>query len=216
MSRLKTIAAVAALGLGAGACAFNQPEVRAEANPTLYSYHQPVVHRTDYVIDLATGPNGVPPAELARLDGWLSSIELGYGDRVAIDAPTGYDYPQARGDIARVVAQHGLLLTDGAPITNGQIGPGSIRVIASRANASVPNCPRWSDPGIVASAMTSSNYGCALNSNVAAMVANPNDLVLGQAGSVDRSATTATRAIRTYRATQPTGTRGLAETQTDD
>lgn len=213
MARFSTIA-IAALGLGAAGCVSNQPYDSAASNPTLYSFHQPVVHRTDYVIDVAVEPNGVSRTEMARLDGWFEALGLGYGDRIAVDAPSGYDHPQARRDIAAVAAEHGLLLSDGAPVTNGAVAPGTIRVVASRATASVPGCPLWSDPGMLASAQTSSNFGCATNSNVAAMVANPNDLVLGQEGSVDRSAATATRAIRSYREVEPTGRQGLIENQT--
>lgn len=216
MSRFKMIAAVVVVGLGAGGCAFTPKEVQPAANPSLYSMHQPVVERTDYVIDLAAGPEGIPTPELSRLDAWFRSLELRYGDRISVDQPAGYAHPAAEADVAAVAARYGILVTEGAPITAGEVPPGSVRVVASRSTAYVPGCPLWSDPGIVASTMTSPNFGCATNSNIAAMVANPNDLVLGQPGSVDRSASTATRAIRSYREVQPTGRQGLSETQTTD
>jgi pilus assembly protein CpaD len=106
------------------------------------------------------------------------------------------------------------LLSDDAPVTEGSVQPGSIRVIASRSHASVPDCPTWSDPGIVSTTATSSNYGCAINSNLAAMVADPNDLVRGRQGSVDMSGSTATRAIHTYRTRPPTGSQPLPTTST--
>ena len=62
--------------------------------------------------------------------------------------------------------------------------------------------------------MTSPNFGCATNSNLAAMIANPEDLVLGADGSGNGSATTASRAIRTYRTRQPTGNQPLPSTTT--
>jgi pilus assembly protein CpaD len=86
-------------------------------------------------------------------------------------------------------------------------------VIASRATASVPGCPVWSGRDIAPLNNTSSNYGCATNSNLAAMVANPNDLIQGQDGTVS-GASTAGRAIRTYREVQPTGRQGLQQTTT--
>lgn len=216
MSRFTKIAAVVAVGLAAGGCAFSPKDVQAAANPSLYSMHQPLVERTDYVIDLAAGPQGVSPSELSRLDAWFRSLELRYGDRIAVDQPSGYTHAEAAADVASVAARYGLLVSEGAPITAGAVSPGSVRVVASRSVATVPGCPLWSDPGIVASTMTSPNYGCATNSNLAAMIANPDDLVLGQPGSVDRSASTATRAIRGYREVQPTGRKGLSETQTTD
>ncbi|HWT11183.1 MAG TPA: CpaD family pilus assembly lipoprotein [Allosphingosinicella sp.] len=214
MSRTLTLAAVAALGLGASGCASPTGGLTATNNPSVYSVHQPVVQHTNYVLDLTTSGDRVPQSELERLDGWLASIGASYGDRISIDEAEGYASEGARGDVARVAADHGLLLSDGAPILNGSVQPGTIRVIASRATASVPGCPNWGTPQLAASTHTSPNFGCSINSNLAAMIANPDDLVLGQDGSTTGSATTATRAIRTYRQRQPTGQQGLPATST--
>jgi pilus assembly protein CpaD len=56
---------------------------------------------------------------------------------------------------------------------------------------------------------TSSNYGCAVNSNLAAMVANPADLVLGRPGAETIDPATSAKAIDSYRKTPPTGASGL-------
>lgn len=215
MSRLKTFAAVVAIATGASACTTGgSGPLTAASNPSLNSVHQPVVQRTDFVLDLQTGHDGLDSSELQRLDAWLESIGIAYGDRISVDEPAGYPDPAAREDVARVVADYGLLLSDVAPVLNGAVPPGSVRVIASRATASVPGCPLWSDPGILATNNTSSNFGCSVNSNLAAMVANPEDLVLGQDGTSNGSATTATRAIRSYRERPPTGRQGLPATTT--
>ncbi|MFN3389979.1 MAG: CpaD family pilus assembly lipoprotein, partial [Allosphingosinicella sp.] len=60
----------------------------------------------------------------------------------------------------------------------------------------------------------SPGYGCAVNTNLAAMIADPSDLVLGQEGSGIGDASTASKAIKVYRETPPTGTKGLKETVT--
>ena len=54
-------------------------------------------------------------------------------------------------------------------------------------------------------ASTTSNFGCAVNSNLAQMVANPQDLITGQSGSTVRDARNVTKAIKTYRDLAPTG-----------
>jgi pilus assembly protein CpaD len=59
-----------------------------------------------------------------------------------------------------------------------------------------------------------SNYGCAVNANLAAMVANPEDLVHGREGSGVGDARTATKAVETYRNATPTGTQGLKDIST--
>ncbi|HZG32927.1 MAG TPA: CpaD family pilus assembly lipoprotein, partial [Sphingopyxis sp.] len=51
------------------------------------------------------------------------------------------------------------------------------------------------------------------NSNLAAMVADPNDLIKG-ASDVNQDPLTATRAIKTYREKAPTGAGELKGTQT--
>ena len=210
MSRISTFSLIAALGLGASACAPYAGPLTAANNPSLSSVHQPVVQRTDYVLDLRSSGNGLSSDELVRLDAWLASIGAGYGDRLSIDEPPGYADPQARNAVARVATDYGLELADGAPVLNGTVQPGTIRVIASRTTASVPGCPAWTETAeVYAAPMTSSNYGCATNSNLAAMIANPDDLVLGQEGTTSGSGTTATRAVRTYRSRQPSGSGNL-------
>lgn len=213
MSRTTTLAAIAALAVGASACAPASNELSAVNNPSIYSVHQPVVQRTDFVLDLSTDATGVPAREIERLHGWFDSIELRYGDTVSVD-DSGYG--GARADIARAVSEYGLLLAPEAPVTPGQVPPGSVRVVASRSTASVPDCPNWagSDNGVVPPQNTSSNFGCATAGNLAAMVANPQDLVEGRNGSGNGSASLAGRAIRTYREVQPTGRQGLQQTTT--
>ena len=214
MSRIPTLAAVAALALGAGACAPAGQPLSAVNNPSLYSVHQPVVQRTDFMLDLATSGDRLPASEVERLHAWFDSIGLSYGDRIFVEEPRDYASPGAREDVARAVGEYGLLVSDGAPVLSGNVQPGSIRVITSRATASVSGCPSWgnavSDPVV----NTSPNYGCAVNANIAAMVANPDDLVLGQDGSTAGSATTATRAIRVYRERPPSGRQGLPASST--
>ena len=61
---------------------------------------------------------------------------------------------------------------------------------------------------------TSANYGCSTNSNLAAMIADPSDLVLGQAGSGTRDTGTAAKAIKVYRDTPPSGIKGLDKATT--
>ena len=213
MSRLPTFAAVIALGLGASACAPVGRDISALNNPTLYSMHQPVVQRTDFVMDVATSGDRVAASEQARLRAWFASIGAAYGDRIAIDEPRGYESASVRADIASVAADYGLLLSDGAPVLGGEVQPGTVRIVASRATASVPDCPEWGEDQITPTVNTSSNFGCATNGNLAALVANPQDLIHGQQGAVNGS-TTAGRAIRIYREGQPTGSRPLQNTST--
>jgi len=214
MIRTKNLLVVALIGAGTAACTPVVGEVSAVNNPTLYSVHQPVVQRTDFVFDVRAGDGGVAASEQARLDAWFSSIDLRYGDSITIDEAPGYPSAQARTDIASVAGRYGLLLRDGPPVTPGAIPPGTVRVIASRATASVPSCPAWNNMDIAPVNTTSSNFGCATNSNLAAMIADPGDLIVGRDGAATQSAVTATRAIRGYREGAPTGRQGLQQSST--
>jgi pilus assembly protein CpaD len=216
MSRLIRIAAVSALGLTIAGCATQQPPtLTARTNYSVYSVHQPVVEHTNYVFDLRVDGDRVSDAELGRLAAWFHSINARYGDRVTIDEPRGYQSAAARNDVGRVVNDLGLMLADGgAPVTEGDVAPGTIRVVASRASAHVDGCPSYTNPGIDSPTRTDSNYGCATNSNLAAMIANPDDLVQGQEGNGRESAQVATRAVSSYRTRQPTGNQPLPSTAT--
>lgn len=215
MTRTKSLLTISLLAIGAAGCAPTIHQVSAVSNPTLYSQHQPVVQRTDFAFDVAAGGDGLSTAEQGRLDAWFASIDLRYGDTVTIDEPAGYENARARADVANVAGRYGLLLSDGPPVTAGTVQAGTLRVIASRATASVPGCPNWGNQlDNTPVNTTSANFGCATNSNLAAMIANPNDLVAGQDGTGTDSARTATRAIRVYRERAPTGSQPLQSTST--
>ena len=178
------------------------------------SVHQPVVTRTDYTFDVTTNGNRLAAGEEHRLAGWMASLRLGYGDRVAIDDPNPYD-GGIRDEVSSEIAHYGLLLSDDTPVTGSAIAPGTARIIVSRMKASVPGCPdfsRVSHPEFESN--TSSNQGCAINSNLAAMIANPADLVRGQPGAETNDTAVSTRAIGTFRKATPTGAGGLKDAGT--
>jgi pilus assembly protein CpaD len=181
----------------------------ASDNRGMESVHQPIVNRTDYVLDLNTAGYGLAAGEQQRLAGWMNSLRLGYGDRVYLDEGEGYG-SGARDAVAAETARYGMLLGDVPPVTPGAITPGTVRVVVTRMTASVPECPDfrgYDQPNF--NARTSSNFGCATNANLAAMIANPADLVRGQPGAEPTDSAVAVKAIDTYRRATPTGASGL-------
>lgn len=195
------------LGLALGACG-GMP-----TNKTLYSVNQPVVERSNYTFDVQSTQGGLSINDQQRLDGWFDAIELGYGDRVSLDDPLAST--AVREAVSELAGRHGVLLSAEAPVTAGAAQPGFARVVVSRSTARVPDCPNWT----AASDMnynnaTSPNYGCATNSNLAAMVANPEDLLEGQKGTGETVIMSSSKAINAFRDQVPTGTQGLAEGQT--
>jgi pilus assembly protein CpaD len=84
--------------------------------------------------------------------------------------------------------------------------------VVARRRAVVPGCPNWRNPSQPDwDNKTMSNFGCGVNSNLAAMVADPEDLFHGREGSVAGDAATAAKAVQYYRQTPPTGTKGLQD-----
>ncbi|HMI40476.1 MAG TPA: CpaD family pilus assembly protein [Sphingomicrobium sp.] len=172
----------------------------------------PVLTRSEYVFDAAAPDGSLPSVERARLDGWFRSLELGYGDSVYVDGPYA---DAARADVAQAAGRYGLLLSNGAPVTAGAVGPGMVRVVVTRTRAAVPNCPNWSEPSQPNFANHSmSNLGCAVNSNLASMVANPEDLIHGRDDSGVGDTRTSTKAVQSYRNATPTGQGGLKDIST--
>ena len=193
------------LGLALSACG---GITGSDNNFSLNSVNQPVVERANYVLDLQTDARGLAPAEQRRLDDWFRTLDIGYGDRIAIDSSAGG--AAAQQDVAAVAARYGLLLADGVPVTQGFAPAGSVRVVVTRSTAYVPGCPDWGDGyGFQQGNHTSDGYGCAVNSNIAAMVADPEHLLDGAQGTGETVVMTSNRAINTYRETEPTGAGGL-------
>ena len=194
-----------ALGLGLSGCATNRG---------LESLNQPVVSRTNYTLDVASYGGAMSLPEQRRLAGWFDALNLRYGDRVSIDDPGASG--ATRDAVAAIAARFGLLVGEEAPVTSGQIAPGSVRVVVSRSSATVPNCPNWSaksDTNL--NNATYPNYGCAVNSNLASMVADPQHLLHGAKGSGETVVLTSSKAIDSYREAKPTGEKGLKANSTE-
>lgn len=182
-------------------------------NPSLESVHQPVIERTNYVLDLNAGPGGLSIPEQRRLSGWFEAMDLRYGDKIALDDPmkSGAN----RSAIEAVAGRFGMLVGDSAPVTPGHVNAGTVRVVVSRSKASVPGCPDWSaksDTNLMNS--TSAGYGCAINGNMAAMVADPEHLLHGASSTGNTVVMSASKAIGSYREAKPTGEGGLKQEST--
>ena len=176
------------------------------------SVNQPVLARATYTVDLAAPGGVLAPSEVSRLDGWFRSLDLGYGDSIYVD---GAYSETARQQVAAVAGAYGMMVLPAAPVTAGAVPAGSVRVVVSRTRAEVPGCPNWSVPSQPNFANNSmSNFGCGVNSDLAAMVANPDDLIHGRESAAAVDAATAAKAVEFYRLSPPTGKEGLQDIST--
>jgi pilus assembly protein CpaD len=208
MNRAAGAAIALSLGLALSAC--NTTPSGEAINRSLDSVRQPVVEQQTFALDLTTSSDGLPVSEQRRLADWFDSMDVGYGDHIAVDdasASVG-----VRGDVAKIAGRYGLLLGDGAPITQGYVDPGKVRVVITRSRAYVPGCPDWSEHvAEYGNNATAAGFGCSINGNLAAMIADPQQLLHGAAGTGDTVIMSSTKAIETYREAKPTGAGGLPQ-----
>ena len=209
---MKKIATCTILVLSTALAGCNSPA--GYANRSLESVRQPVVSTSQHVFDLTTYGGEISPAELARLGEWADAIGLRYGDQIILEDGSLYGSSGALAAIRTELSKRGASINAVVSNASSTIGSGMMRLRVSRSTAHVPNCPDWSsrytaDPYN----STSSNYGCATNGNLAAMVANPNDLVQGQSAT-DEHTQHGVRAITTYRKKALTGAGELKQNTT--
>lgn len=172
--------------------------------------HQPVVSRTDFVFDVAAdGSGSLGPIQQSQLAAWFDALGLGYGDHVSLAGANG-GTRALQDSIGDVVGRYGLLIEGDAPATAGEAPAGGVRIVVSRSTASVPGCPTWRDKSETnVTGGLSDNYGCASASNLAAMIADPRDLVDGRAATLDPKSTVSGKAIKVYKDKAPTGSGSL-------
>lgn len=196
------------IALASSVAACNTPDL---ADKGVAAVNVPVVTTADYVFDAAAPDGALAAGESDRLNGWFQGLGLGYGDTIYVDGPYT---DAARGQVAAVAGQYGMMVSAGAPVTSGAVQPGTVRVVVSRRRAEVPHCPNWSlasQPNYDNRNM--SNFGCGVNTNIAAMIANPEDLIHGrEAGTTDVDA--ASKAVLFYRSSPPSGSKGLTNLNT--
>lgn len=201
LAKSPAMALVLALGTAVAGCG-GMP-----SNQSLYSVKQPVVERSNFTFDVRSTQSGMSISEQQRVAAWFETMKLGYGDRISIDDPMA---SKATTDaISELAARHGVLIEQGAPVTQGFVQPGNARIVLTRSTASVPGCPDWSESSDADyNNGTPKGYGCSINSNLAAMVANPEDLIEGQSGTGETTILSGTKAIDSFRERAPSGNGG--------
>lgn len=204
----------------AAACAGGAPRerdpavARAEAvrqvqiERTILDAHtaSPVAVEARLTLPAAAGATGLTPSERAQIDQFASEfIQMGRGN-VVISVPANSGNSQTASILAQE-AQRALFASgvDFAKIAGGgyqaQGQPNAPVVLSfSRYEARAVPCTPWSqiDPRKTADNGPSERFGCAQNANLAAMLADPGDL-LGDRREGPRSAERAQVGTDKYR-----------------
>jgi pilus assembly protein CpaD len=155
---------------------------------------------------VATFPAGgaeLAPDERAKLARFLDASLRTGDERITLSPPADADRAlnARRVDHLRQIVASAAprRLVTVAPIADGRLGTGSALVVVGRYVVSTPSCPNWRKPsGIDSANQPSSNLGCANETNLGLMVADPADLVVGH--ELDRAEGEAmAHGIRRYR-----------------
>jgi pilus assembly protein CpaD len=178
MTRPAIGAALAATALALAACASNPAALVPAGSPET---PKPIaVSLVKLNHDIAFEDGGLAPGarQAADLETFLtSSGDTGRDHVYVLASATSLDGERADALVARLGAKG----VSASAIRDSSLPAGVLRVTIERYVASAPDCPDWSR---VAWAnfnnLTSSNFGCATSADLAAMVADPHDLIGGR------------------------------------
>lgn len=153
----------------------------------------------DHDIHFAPAAKTLTSSQASNLSHFLTSNAIGERDAVSVEsAPAASARSNARQ--AAVLAKLKNLQIQAISGTDAKLAADTIRVHADRSVVLPPGCPDWTKPEAdEPNNAPSSNYGCATEVNLAAMVANPADLVKPAAGGKADAAALA-RGVELYRA----------------
>ncbi len=192
----KTSGTLMVLALCLSACATaRQP---APASPYASVPHGVVVtfEKQTLAVHYAPGAQSPDATQVAALNVLFAMGDLGRGDVVVIERAPG-QLAQARAlALLSGLSREGLVVS--LAVSAG-VPDGELRLQIEHAVATAPDCPNWTKPpGDDFDNTLHSDFGCATAMNLAAMVANPRDLLAGRVmGGVVGDAALA--AIHSYR-----------------
>jgi pilus assembly protein CpaD len=147
-------------------------------NAGLDSIHKATVALQETTHQLRFADGNLSATEEANLAAFLSVSGLRYADRLTLRMSEPKLSGAYRNSINKVLGRFGLSIGNVETIVGLQAGTGILAV--NRPTVTLPECGIQSGPnGLNSNNENMSNYGCATRSNLAAMVANPADLISG-------------------------------------
>jgi pilus assembly protein CpaD len=146
----------------------------------------------------------LPEAAANAVDNFLKVNAISHNDELSLDLPQAKSREETKDNLkhrralSAYLAARGLSLAAAATPYGAEPLPGTARLVVGRYVVTPPACPDWSKPaGADYQNTASSNHGCAVESALGRMVANPHDLIEGRDLSPASGATGA-KAIQTY------------------
>ena len=189
-SRLARALTVGLLSAGTAACAANQADIVSAVPPTPTEYrlnHPITISETLSTLDIPVGletrylPRGMADNILAFAYAFMDSGTNEISIVLPTGSPNAYSAAAMSGQIEQVLTSAGIFLgsiTYRSYRSNGGEADAPIRLAFARITASVEPCGDWSEN--LARNYNNTNYanfGCATQTNLAAMIVNPLDLL---------------------------------------
>jgi pilus assembly protein CpaD len=204
-----TLLAMAALVALASGCA-NADRTTTGALPDDYRTRHPiVVGEQERTIDIpiATGATRLTQGQSEVIAGFISGYSTGSSGTFRIILPRGSRNDAATTVVGRqirkIAARHGvpankMIVENYSAGEPGEAAP--IRLAYYAIAASTPACGQWPDDLVVNTYENKNyyNFGCATQNNLAAQIADPNDL-LGPRRMTPADATQRGKALERYR-----------------
>jgi pilus assembly protein CpaD len=173
------VLAVAALTAVLAGCASAPEQHLDEARTTEApnAIEVSVTHRT-LAVHFEPGETAPKPKDVAALNVLLATGDIAPGDEVRIERAASVIADARARALANALARQGLRPTMVAP---GGAPEGELHLVVEHATATVPRCPNWTKPpGDDFGNTMHSDFGCATAVDLAAVVADPRDLIEGR------------------------------------
>ncbi len=152
------------------------------------------VQRLSSSLSLAVDGASLSADQVSQLDTFLSRQGNLFNLRVTVASQAENN----SGAVEQFLLDRGVRPNHIARADGSSSVPGNVEIVTERYVSAPPSCPDWSRANILDNANSnSSNYGCATASNLARMVADPRDLVVGRS-LAPAPGTTAAAAVGRY------------------
>ena len=177
-SNLWRVFSLAAL-LAAGSCS---AQSGGDARMTLddpIANHPILVQPSSQSMKVSASPTGIAPADMARLDAFVSDYQAHGNGKILISASQS---AVASAEVSRIADHINALgvSRDQILVASRDMGPADAQVELNYVSyqANTAPCGDWSENlAFTLDNKTSASLGCAVQHNVAAMVADPRDLL---------------------------------------
>ncbi len=160
-------------------CGTNAPAETGWSDPVPLKQNKVEFVNLDYDVHFAPRSKAPAAGEVDGLSAFLKESAVGDGDTLTVAGPgTSMLAAQRK---AAVLADLNHRHIRAVAATDSGVASDAVQVRVGRAVVTAPRCPDWSKPEADNSTNSpSSNFGCATESALAMMVADPADLVRGK------------------------------------